>query len=1181
MNRILNGLVLISLFSVSFACGDSSSSNPAVDAAVGTDADAPDIGVELDEGVMPDAAPRMDAEVCDCPGNQVCDGTGGCVEPETCESHEDCLGARVCKEGACSDGCRDNADCAGALVCDADTQACVEVTPCNSDANCFEGRLCLDGACSDPCADDGDCGGTQTCVVETGRCMAADTCAGAEDCPGSQVCVEAECVNRCLESTDCPGSQSCVEGVCTEPSPCLRDVDCRGERVCVNDACTNPCMMDGCDRELVCDVATGRCGEQEACTTDAQCFEGRRCENSTCADPCAENADCPGSQQCDANGQCVESGSCADDSSCSPGRICQNAVCVDNCVTAGCGGELTCNEQTGACTEVDPCRRDEQCIGGRYCLEGACTDGCVESTDCPGALACNQGRCEEAGNCFSDEQCLMGRVCNDDLQCTDACSAELPCVGTQTCGENGQCAESGSCTDNRDCLGTRVCHPDASVCVDSCTPGSCIGNQVCNENGFCSERSGCTNDGSCLGDRVCLLGECRTVRCESAGDCAAGEHCVDWSCVNAVPNRCSCALGAACLEDVCVRAAPCSAVNPCQAGSCQTDGTCSECVANADCPGATQCQEGRCEEADPCIADAACLAGRVCDSENSRCTNDLNCADDGFALHAFPSAAIPLTNQMYTGLRICLDEDDWFRFNAEQMAQIIVRHEASGVPLGLSVFAVLDPAIPLDVSTRASGEAWVSVTQPGEYLIRITRPRGAPGEYSLQIKDTACVLDGYEKPWNNDVASQATPVGTQRVLGAVCPGEADWFVFNEGGSATIETTSAATFRDESDNLITEVSQGTRFKVEATGGYAFDLAPIREPALRCEAQDATPVTLGVAQTLNFEGSDDFADVCLGDGAPESVFAVEIPSEGQIEVLYQGDALMTTYGVYDDCEVEPIFCANGLGENLTRTLDAGRYYVVVQGPSVGSVTINHVEPLGCDDLSVVPVGSPTSVSLGASMEAFQGGCFANGPNAIVQFTLNETSRVNIGLSGTTSMPAQTGLALRTTCDDVASQVQCAAGETELTVDALEAGTYSVLVQGAGPGSLNIVANALTNLSFQDACAGMPAALSVGDEFTLTGSLDGATDEWSANACMGMNGNEQFLNFSLADTATVSASLNVPGTLAILSGNCNQPLACGEVTNPVLGDTPTVSKLLAPGDYTLVVDGAGDFETSIRVQ
>ena len=181
----------------------------------------------------------------------------------------------------------------------------------------------------------------------------------------------------------------------------------------------------------------------------------------------------------------------------------------------------------------------------------------------------------------------------------------------------------------------------------------------------------------------------------------------------------------------------------------------------------------------------------------------------------------------------------------------------------------------------------------------------------------------------------------------------------------------------------------------------------------------------------------------------------------------------------------------------------------------------------------------------------------------------------------MPAQTGLSLRTTCDDEESQLVCASGQTELTVDALEPGTYSILIQGSGPGSLTIEATSLDNLAFQDACAGMPAALSIGDQINLSGNLDG-TDEWAAAACMGTNGNEQFLNYSLSETATVSASLSVEGTLAILSGNCNQTLACGEVTNPVLGETPSVSKLLAPGDYTLVVDGAsGAFEASISVQ
>ena len=43
-----------------------------------------------------------------------------------------------------------------------------------------------------------------------------------------------------------------------------------------------------------------------------------------------------------------------------------------------------------------------------------------------------------------------------------------------------------------------------------------------------------------------------------------------------------------------------------------------------------------------------------------------------FEFHGIPSAAIPLTNQTYTGLRICLEEDDWFRFSAGGMAVCVM-----------------------------------------------------------------------------------------------------------------------------------------------------------------------------------------------------------------------------------------------------------------------------------------------------------------------------------------------------------------------------------------------------------------------------------------------------------------------------------------------------------------------------
>ena len=100
-------------------------------------------------------------------------------------------------------------------------------------------------------------------------------------------------------------------------------------------------------------------------------------------------------------------------------------------------------------------------------------------------------------------------------------------------------------------------------------------------------------------------------------------------------------------------------------------------------------------------------------------------------------------------------------------------------------------------------------------------------------------------------------------------------------------------------------------------------------------------------------------------------------------------------------------------------------------------------------------------------------------------------------------------------------------------------------------------------------------------LSGSA-GATDEWSAAACNGANSNEQFLNFTLEETATLTAALNVQGTIAVLSANCNQTVECGIVTNPIVSDVPSVSATLPAGSYTLVVDSVdGDFEVDISVQ
>ena len=60
-------------------------------------------------------------------------------------------------------------------------------------------------------------------------------------------------------------------------------------------------------------------------------------------------------------------------------------------------------------------------------------------------------------------------------------------------------------------------------------------------------------------------------------------------------------------------------------------------------------------------------------------------------------------------------------------------------------------------------------------------------------------------------------------------------------------------------------------------------------------------------------------------------------------------MTTYGVYDDCEVS-LFFAQMVSVRTLPTLDAGRYYVVVQGLASGASRFMWRLD---DDLPTVPV------------------------------------------------------------------------------------------------------------------------------------------------------------------------------------------------------------------------------------
>ena len=121
----------------------------------------------------------------ECPGTQVCNGSGGCVKQQgdTCNASSQCLSG-FCRNGYCCDS-----DCPGSCRrCD------------------LAGSL-------------GTCGNVAS-GQQAGQCNGGSTCDGAGNC-------------KFLNGTQCIGSEQCLSGFCSdEPS---------GARYCCNEACSGLC----------------------------------------------------------------------------------------------------------------------------------------------------------------------------------------------------------------------------------------------------------------------------------------------------------------------------------------------------------------------------------------------------------------------------------------------------------------------------------------------------------------------------------------------------------------------------------------------------------------------------------------------------------------------------------------------------------------------------------------------------------------------------------------------------------------------------------------------------------------------------------------------------------------------------------------------------------------------------
>jgi len=129
-----------------------------------------------------------------------------CVIPSTCQSDEDCLGAKpMCVEGTCVE-CRDGADCSFGKVC---REGSCE-TPCENDANCPLFEACQAGECINVgCRSDREC----TLLPDVNALELPD---GFD--PRLLRCHTENGVGRCLipcqTDAQCAPTETCSGGLC-------------------------------------------------------------------------------------------------------------------------------------------------------------------------------------------------------------------------------------------------------------------------------------------------------------------------------------------------------------------------------------------------------------------------------------------------------------------------------------------------------------------------------------------------------------------------------------------------------------------------------------------------------------------------------------------------------------------------------------------------------------------------------------------------------------------------------------------------------------------------------------------------------------------------------------------------------------------------------------------------------
>jgi len=249
----------------------------------------------------------------------------------------------------------------------------------------------------------------------------------------------------------------------------------------------------------------------------------------------------------------------------------------------------------------------------------------------------------------------------------------------------------------------------------------------------------------------------------------------------------------------------------------------------------------------------------------------------------------------------------------------------------------------------------------------------------------------------------------------------------------------------------------------------------DPDCACSYNDDCTCPTDITGSGSFSGdttaaADDFHGGCGSTGGRDVVFEMVITTRSSVTIDTNGSSFDTTLYIQSgSCGGPVVECddddGSGLQSMITRTLDPGTYWVVVDGYSssyYGAYTLNvSISPVGAGDTCPstlthswpgTAVGSTTAYLNDYSSWSCQSS--SGGPDVVYQLPLGVAATVTIDTIGS---GFDTVLAL---LDSGCSEIDCdddGAGYPESRIiTSLAAGTYYIVVDGYGGASGSYVLN-----------------------------------------------------------------------------------------------------------------------------